>query len=81
VHNVPNYDLKPFLPSLNIPTLVTVGRTDWVTPVASSQVIADLIPNAELVIFEKSGHSPQREEAELFQKTMRDFLSRTLKVS
>lgn len=81
VHNVPNYDLKPFLPDLKIPTLVTVGRTDWVTPVSSSEVIADLIPGAKLVIFEKSGHSPQREEAALFQQTMRDFLAPVLKVS
>jgi len=32
------------------------------------------------VIFEKSGHSPQREEAELFQKTMRDFLADSIGV-
>ena len=80
VYNVPNYDLKPQLPSIKAPTLVTVGRTDWVTPVASSQVIADLIPNSQLVIFERSGHSPQREEAELFQKTMRDFLASSIGV-
>ncbi|GAB3977074.1 hypothetical protein GCM10027615_48190 [Plantactinospora veratri] len=37
-------------------------------------MIADLIPNAELVVFEHSGHSPQLEEPELFQRTVRDFL-------
>jgi proline iminopeptidase len=58
------------------PTLVTVGRTDWVTPVSSAETIASLIPNSELVIFENSGHSPQHEEFELFQKTMRDFLAK-----
>jgi hypothetical protein len=30
---VPGYDLKPLLPGVRCPTLVTVGRTDWVTPV------------------------------------------------
>lgn len=74
-HNMPNYDLKPQLGSLSCPTLVTVGRADWVTPVVSAQTIAKLIPDAQLVIFEKSGHSPQHEEPELFQQTMRDFLS------
>jgi proline iminopeptidase len=44
--------------------------------VAASQVIADLIPNGELVVFEKSGHSPQLEEPELFQQVVRDFLGR-----
>ena len=74
-HNTPIYDLKPSLPSVTAPTLVTVGRTDWVTPVSSSEIIADLIPNSRLVIFEKSGHSPQSEEPELFQATMRAFLA------
>ncbi len=77
-HNVPAYDLKPQLGGVTCPTLVTVGRADWVTPVSSSETIASLIPDAELVVFEKSGHSPQYEEAELFQQTMRDFLARAV---
>jgi proline iminopeptidase len=43
--------------------------------VSSAETIAELIPSAKLVIFEKSGHSPQFEEAELFQQVMRDFLA------
>ena len=61
------YDLKADLPAVTVPTLVTVGRADWVTPVSSSETIASLMPNAELVVFENSGHSPQVEERELFQ--------------
>ncbi len=76
LYNMPNYDLRPQLASITCPTLVTVGRTDWVTPVSCAQTIAELTPNAELVIFEKSGHSPQTEEFDLFQKTMRDFLAK-----
>jgi proline iminopeptidase len=74
-HNMPNYDLRPQLPSITAPTLVTVGRTDWVTPVSHAQVMADLIPNSKLVVFEKSGHSPQFEEYDLFQETMREFVA------
>jgi proline iminopeptidase len=74
--NMPRYDIKPLLPSVSAPTLVTVGRSDWITPVECSEVIADLVPNAELVVFEKSGHSPQVEEAELWTQTVRDFLTR-----
>ena len=74
--NMPRYDLKPKLPSITCPTLVTVGRHDWRTPVAASQVIADLVPRGELVVFESSGHSPQLEEPERFQQVVRDFLSR-----
>ncbi len=75
LHNMPAYDLRPQLPSVTCPTLVTVGRTDWVTPVSSAETIANLIPNSRLVIFEKSGHSPQIEEFDLFQRVMRDFLA------
>ncbi|SNT01764.1 proline iminopeptidase [Asanoa hainanensis] len=72
--NIPNYDIKDQLHRITCPTLVTVGRDDWITPVASSETITSLIPNARLVVFEKSGHSPQVEEAELWRQTVRDFL-------
>jgi proline iminopeptidase len=75
LYNMPNYDLRDQLPNVQCPTLVTVGRTDWVTPVESAETIASLIPNSKLVIFEKSGHSPQIEEFDLFQHVMREFLA------
>lgn len=73
--NMPNYDLKPVLPHVTAPTLVTVGRADWITPVECSELIASLIPGARLVVFEKSGHSPQIEEAEAWTRVVRDFLA------
>jgi proline iminopeptidase len=36
------------------------------------------MPNAELVVFENSGHSPQQEEAELWRATVREFLDRAV---
>jgi proline iminopeptidase len=77
-HNQPSYDMKPALPNVRCPTLITVGRRDWVTPVSSAQTIAALIPDSRLVVFERSGHSPQIEEFDLFQKVMRDFLDEAL---
>jgi proline iminopeptidase len=79
-HNWGAYDLKADLPSVTAPTLVTVGRRDWVTPVSSSETIASLMPNAELVVFERSGHSPQVEERELFQQTIREFIDRAVPI-
>jgi proline iminopeptidase len=38
------------------------------------------MPNAELVVFERSGHSPQVEERELFQQTIREFIDRAVPV-
>jgi proline iminopeptidase len=73
--NQPNYDIKASLPTISCPTLVTVGRDDWITPVESSEKIVSLIPDSRLVVFEKSGHSPQIEEADRWRQVVRDFLS------
>jgi proline iminopeptidase len=73
--NLPGWDLKPQLPGITAPTLITVGRTDWITPVSCSETIAGLIPDSRLAIFERSGHSPQIEEAEAWTKTVRAFLA------
>jgi proline iminopeptidase len=69
------YDIKPLLPDITCPALVTVGRDDWITPVESSERIVSLIPGARLVVFENSGHSPQIEEAQHWRKVVRDFLA------
>lgn len=76
--NLKTYDIKAQLPGITCPTLVTVGRYDWIEPVSMSETIARLIPRAKLVVFEHSGHSPQIEEAPLFQKEVRAFLARAL---
>jgi proline iminopeptidase len=73
--NMPGYDLRPRLPEITVPTLVTVGRHDWITPPEAAEEIAALVPGARLVVFEESGHSPQLEEPERFQRTVRDFLA------
>jgi len=72
--NMPHYDLTEQRGAIRCPTLVTVGRGDWITPVACSEKIVSLVPDSRLVIFEESGHSPQIEEAEKFQRVVRSFL-------
>lgn len=72
--NQPNYDIKAQLPGITCPTLVTVGRYDWITPVEASERIVSSIPDARLVVFEKSGHSPQIEEADEWRRVVRAFL-------
>ena len=75
--NIPGFDLTARLGEITVPTLIIVGRHDWITPLEASQEIAAGIPNAELVVFENSGHSPQQEEHERFIEVVRDFLQRT----
>ena len=74
--NLPNYDLTDRLGEIAVPTLIVVGRHDWITPVRASEEIAAGIRGSELVIFENSGHSPQLEENEKFIAVVRDFLNR-----
>jgi len=75
-HNMPAFDLRPHLPGVRCPTLVTVGRADWVTRCRRPRRSRSSSPLtlSRLVIFEKSGHSPQTEEYDKFQAVMRDFL-------
>lgn len=76
--NMPRYDIKSRLSQITCPTLVTVGRGDWITPVACSETIASLITGSRLEVFEKSGHSPQIEEPVKFQRLVRNFLAEAL---
>lgn len=73
--NIPSFDITGRLHEIKCPTLIVVGRHDWITPVAASEEIKAGIPNARLEIFENSGHSPQLEENEKFVKMVREFLA------
>lgn len=76
-HNLPHYDLKTALAGVTVPTLITVGRADWITPVSCSITIHGLVAGSKLVVFEKSGHSPQIEEADTWIHEVRTFLNKT----
>jgi proline-specific peptidase len=77
--NQPNYDIKDQLKQIQVPVLISVGRHDWVTPVACSETIAKEIPNSKLVIFENSGHSPHVEENEKYLENLRQFINEVSK--
>ena len=68
------YDCRAELSRIACPTLVSVGRHDWICPVDQSEEIARMVPGAQLAIFEQSGHSPQIEERSAFTKRLAEFL-------
>jgi proline iminopeptidase len=74
--NLPEYNLVDRLGSITAPTLITVGRVDWITPVEASEQLAAGIRDSQLAIFEKSGHSPQIEEHKEWLATVREFLQK-----
>ncbi len=57
-------DLRPRLPDIACPTLVMVGRQDRWSPLAQHEEMAALIPKAELVVIEDSGHMTLLEQPE-----------------
>lgn len=56
------------------PTLVIGGRHDPEAGLACSNELADGIPDAQLVIFERSGHAPFIEEEQAFRDALAVFL-------
>jgi pimeloyl-ACP methyl ester carboxylesterase len=59
---------------LRCPTLLCVGRHDPQTPVKISEAIHNRVPDSQLEIFERSGHSPFLEEPERFAQVLTAFL-------
>lgn len=67
-------DLRPHLRKIGVPTLIIVGRHDFITNVAMAEEMAKHIPDARLVIFEDSGHYAFVEEPENFYRVIKEFV-------
>jgi proline iminopeptidase len=74
-HVIPAYDVRARLGEIRVPVLVIAGRHDWVTPVGESEQLAERIADAQLVVFEESGHMPFIEEQAAFVETVRRFVA------
>ncbi|MNW46198.1 Proline iminopeptidase [compost metagenome] len=75
-HFIPQYDVRPKLPSLEVPTLIVGADYDWITPLSQGEEIHSLIPDSKLVVFHESGHMPFIEEHSDFIQELIDFLIR-----
>lgn len=67
-------DLRSQLKNIKVPTLVIVGRHDFITNVAMAEGMVKHIPNACLEIFEDSGHFAFVEEPEKFYRVIKEFV-------
>ncbi|MGE5641904.1 MAG: alpha/beta fold hydrolase, partial [Byssovorax cruenta] len=67
-------DLRPQLHKITVPTLVIVGRHDFITNVAMAEEMVQNIPHAKLEIFEDSGHFVLVEEPENFYRVIKEFV-------
>jgi proline iminopeptidase len=71
------WDLTAHLGEISVPTLILVGRDDFVCPPSQAKILHERIPDSELVIFEKSGHFAHVEEPDAFFGAVRGWLRRT----
>lgn len=67
-------DFSDRLPSVTAPTLVVCGADDRAN-LPAARLVADQIPNAELMIIPRSGQQPNVENPEEFNKTVFEFLT------
>ncbi|MFN8446810.1 MAG: proline iminopeptidase-family hydrolase [Caldilineaceae bacterium] len=70
-----DYDASVRLHEITIPTLLTCGRYDDSTPETTAWY-QNLIPGAEMVVFEQGSHMHLLEEPEHYCQVVRDFLHR-----
>jgi proline iminopeptidase len=63
------------LPSITCPVLLTAGRHDVFTSFPQSHRIARHLPNAEVLLFEQSGHFPWLDEPDAFFPAVKGWLA------
>ena len=71
----PDYDIRSRLHEIRCPSFVAVGALDPVMPVECGKELAANIPDAELVMFPRSGHNPSVEESAAFRAEVLRFLA------
>lgn len=75
-HLLPAYNVVSRLTEIQIPTLILVGRDDFVCPPSQAELMHEHITNSELVVLEQSGHFPFVEEPDVFFRSIRSWLQR-----
>lgn len=72
-----DYNVEPRLGEIQTPTLILVGRDDFIAPPEHAERLHQGIVGSQLVVFERSGHFPYLEEPDTFFQTVRDWLRAT----
>jgi pimeloyl-ACP methyl ester carboxylesterase len=69
-----NEDLTPLLPLIQSPTLLVWGEQDRDVPLSAAQVMARLVPAAQLMVFENAGHFAYLDQFDRFRLLVGRFL-------
>ena len=70
-----NYDLREFLPNINVPTLLIWGSNDTATPISDGELMEKLIPDAGLIRVENCSHYVFLEQPGYVNKIINTFLN------
>lgn len=73
---LPTFNTVARLAEITVPTLVLGGADDWITPPEQGQRLQAALANAELAVFQQSGHFPFIEEPDKFITTVCGWLGR-----
>lgn len=69
-------ELEDRLKNVTQPVLVCTGRYDRACTAEAAEAMAEGLPNAELVVFEHSGHMTFVEENDLYLNVVREFVNK-----
>ena len=72
-----SYPLREELPQIAAPTLVVWGEQDTLVGVKHAYEMERLIPNAELLVYECTGHVAMLERPDRFNRDLRAFIAAT----
>jgi pimeloyl-ACP methyl ester carboxylesterase len=70
-------DYTPLLSEIAVPTLVVVGSEDEFTPVSDAEFMHQRIPNSHLVVIDDTGHMPNLERPDVFNRAVIEFLEQS----
>jgi len=73
-NDIGNFDYRTQLKDFKMPVLIIAGRYDRVAVPMMQLKYKEYCPQAQFVMFEKSGHNPQVEERPKFFALMKSFL-------
>ena len=69
------YDFRDRLPEIGCPTLIVWGEKDAVLPLRDAHEFERLIPDSRKVVLPDTGHVPQLERPEAFNRTLLEFVA------
>lgn len=69
------WDVRDQLHRIRLPTLITVGRRDFITP-SCARAVHRGIRGSRLIVFERGGHDYLYSERDKFVASVREFLDR-----